>query len=105
MALIINKQISDSIIKVFNKRENGDYDFDSHEFISVFKMAYPCEYYKSLLSYMAKNDIEGAFQHMHAAIGRYLSKKHIELNIQSADKHNSTNYKGGETPNEKWRKL
>ena len=92
------------IISVFNHRE-GSYDFDSHEFISILRLCYPGEYFALLLQYIPKDIKDAAFKQLHLEIGKYLLSSQISLNIHKAGKHNTANYKGTNTNNEKWIKI
>ena len=105
MKMNLNPEICGCIISVFNKRNGEEYDFDSHEFISVLKLAYPRNYYCGVLSYMSDLDIEEAHHQLHSEIGRYLSVNSEALNIRSVGKHISPNYKGADTMNEMWKKI
>ena len=101
----IKEEICKQIIRVFNKRDGKDYDFDSHEFISILKLCYPEEYYTKLLDYIPTEIKEKVFHQMHSQIGLQLSRNSVTLGIKKAQRHNSPNYKGGNTQNEKWDKC
>ena len=105
MKLPVNHDICRNIIGVFNKRDENDYDFDSHEFISILRLRYSYEYYTALLDFMSVFSEEEAFQQMHSEIGKYLSKHNEILGIRPIGKHESPNYKGVNSKNEKWQKL
>ncbi|MDE5969493.1 MAG: hypothetical protein K2G74_01505 [Muribaculaceae bacterium] len=100
----VKKEICKQIIGVFNKRDGKDYDFDSHEFISILKLCYPEEYYSKLLDYIPAEIKEKAFQQMHSHIGLQLSRNSETLRICKAKKHDSPNYKGENSQNERWEK-
>ena len=105
MKIRLTPVICRNIIAIFNKRNGNDYDFDSHEFISVLRLCYPLEYYSAIPRYMSSCGEEDAIKRMHAEISRYLSEERDNLHIDSLGKHVSLNYRGDETSNEKWRKL
>ena len=101
----IKEEICKQIIGVFNKRDDNDYDFDSHEFISILRLCYPEEYYNKLLDYIPTEIKEKAFQQLHSQIGLQLSRSGVNFGIRKAEKHDSPNYKGGNSQNERWEKI
>lgn len=90
------------IVAIFSHK--SDYDFDSHEFITVLKKSYPGDYYKALLEFIPENQVKHAYQLLHAQLGKDLSRLKEQLGIQYEGKHLSPNYRDEETENAKWKK-
>lgn len=81
---------------------NLNESFDSHEFIQKFIAMYEKEYVELLYGYKDKTNI---FQSFHSQIGFSLGNLCENLGIEKDGRGLSSNIKGNESDNQKWRKI
>lgn len=91
------------VVRVFNRKDDNTYDFDSHEFINVLMMSFPRFYYQTLLEYIPDEYVRQAYQRYHSQIGKDLLAMQDSLGIENEGKHVSLNYRGEDSGNAKWK--
>lgn len=99
---MINKNQAKEIISLLAQKKQSIGNFDSHEFIDLYRANFEHEY----ISMLVENDKDAnntAFQKTNSQIAQYLSVNSIELNIEKLGITNSVNDHGNVTSNTKWK--
>lgn len=99
---MINKNQAEEIISLLAQKKQSTGNFDSHEFIDLYRANFESEYI-SMLVENDKGSNNTAFQRTNSQIAQYLSVNSRDLNIEKLDKMSSVNDHGKITFNTKWK--
>lgn len=99
---MISKEQAEAIVAKLAQRNQSTGNFDSHEFIDLFRAMYEHEYISMLVENDTPTSNNTAFQSTNSQIAKFLSENSAKLKIKKTNTSSSMNDHGNITSNAKW---